>query len=74
MTIEALPANQPETFYRGAGRIAEFRNGPALPDRPEDWVGSTTSRFALAPVRHAPGQLGGTVRVEIHRHHDPIGT
>jgi mannose-6-phosphate isomerase len=49
MTIEALPANQPETFYRGAGRIAEFRNGPALPDRPEDWVGSTTSRFALAP-------------------------
>ncbi|WP_432973045.1 class I mannose-6-phosphate isomerase [Dactylosporangium sp. CA-233914] len=50
MTIEVLPANQPETFYRGAGRIAEFRNGPALPDRPEDWVGSVTSRFGLAPA------------------------
>jgi mannose-6-phosphate isomerase len=49
MTVEALPANQPDTFYRGAGRIAEFRNVPALADRPEDWVGSTTSRSGLAP-------------------------
>jgi mannose-6-phosphate isomerase len=49
MTVEALPANQPETFYRGAGRIAGFRTVPALDDRPEDWVGSTTSRFGLAP-------------------------
>ncbi|GIE95436.1 hypothetical protein [Paractinoplanes rishiriensis] len=47
--IEILSANQPATFYRGAGRIAEFRNLPALADRPEDWVGSTTSRFGLAP-------------------------
>jgi mannose-6-phosphate isomerase len=50
MTIVALPANQPETFYRGAGRISAFRSGPALPDRPEDWVASATSRFALAPA------------------------
>jgi mannose-6-phosphate isomerase len=50
MTVETLPANQPETFYRGAGRIAEFRTAPALPDRPEDWVGSVTSRFGLAPA------------------------
>ncbi|GAA0583604.1 class I mannose-6-phosphate isomerase [Paractinoplanes ferrugineus] len=50
MTVFALAANQPETFYRGAGRIAGFRNGPALPDRPEDWVGSVTSRFELAPA------------------------
>jgi mannose-6-phosphate isomerase len=49
VTLEVLPANQPETFYRGAGRIAEFRNVPALPDRPEDWVGSVTTRFGLAP-------------------------
>lgn len=49
MTVEVLPANQPETFYRGAGRIAEFRNVPALADRPEDWVGSVTTRFGLAP-------------------------
>lgn len=50
MTVEMLLANQPPTFYRGAGRIAAFRNVPALPDRPEDWVGSVTSRFGLAPA------------------------
>jgi mannose-6-phosphate isomerase len=50
MTVVALPANQPDTFYRGAGRIAAFRSTPALPDRPEDWVASTTSRFGLAPA------------------------
>jgi mannose-6-phosphate isomerase len=49
MTVISLPANQPETFYRGAGRIAAFRSGSALDDRPEDWVGSTTARFGLAP-------------------------
>ena len=48
MTVIALPANQPETFYRGAGRIAGFR-GHGVPDRPEDWVASTTSRFGLGP-------------------------
>lgn len=49
MTVLSLPANQPETFYRGAGRIAAFRRAPGLPDRPEDWIASTTSRFGLAP-------------------------
>ncbi|PZG02381.1 class I mannose-6-phosphate isomerase [Micromonospora deserti] len=49
MTVDMLPANQPETFYQGAGRIAGFRNVPALPDRPEDWVGSVTTRFGLGP-------------------------
>ncbi|MBL7257600.1 class I mannose-6-phosphate isomerase [Paractinoplanes lichenicola] len=49
MTVIPLPANQPETFYRGAGRIAAFRTVPALDDRPEDWVGSTTDRFGLGP-------------------------
>lgn len=50
MTVEVLSANQPETFYAGAGRIASFRNGPGHLDRPEDWVGSVTSRFGLAPA------------------------
>jgi mannose-6-phosphate isomerase len=49
MTVTSLPANQPETFYRGGGRIASFR-GTSLPDLPEDWVGSTTSRFGNAPA------------------------
>jgi mannose-6-phosphate isomerase len=47
--VVPLPANQPETFYRGAGRIAAFRAAGALPDRPEDWIASTTTRFGLAP-------------------------
>lgn len=50
MTVQALPANQPATFYRGDGRIAEFRGGPVPLDRPEDWVASVTSRFGLAPA------------------------
>lgn len=50
MTVLALPANQPETFYRGGGRIAAFRAEPGLPDRPEDWVASTVSRFGRAPA------------------------
>ena len=42
----ALPANQPRHFYRGGAGIGRFRGAPP-PDeyRPEDWVGSATSRF-----------------------------
>lgn len=41
-----LGPNQPKQFYRGGAAIAAFR-GTANPDefRPEDWVGSATSRF-----------------------------
>jgi mannose-6-phosphate isomerase len=47
-----LAANQPRSFYRGAGRIAAFRGVPAAADPyfPEDWVGSTTARFGQAPA------------------------
>ncbi|MER6990547.1 mannose-6-phosphate isomerase [Saccharopolyspora hirsuta] len=41
-----LPANQPQQFYRGGASIAALRGGGD--DRefgPEDWVGSTTTRF-----------------------------
>jgi mannose-6-phosphate isomerase len=52
----ALGPNLPDTFYRGAGRIARFR-GTDLPGepRPEDWIGSTTSRFG--------GGLSGQTRL-----------
>jgi mannose-6-phosphate isomerase len=42
-----LPANQPRSFYRGAGRIAAFRGAapPADPYHLEDWIASTTARF-----------------------------
>lgn len=54
----ALGANLPDTFYRGAGRIARFRgSAPAGPPRPEDWIASTTSRFGGANSgQHGAGQ------------------
>lgn len=39
-----LQPNLPDTFYRGSGRLAEFRRRP-LPDLPEDWIASCTTRF-----------------------------
>jgi mannose-6-phosphate isomerase len=71
MTVQSLPANQPETFYRGAGRIAGFRNGPALPDRPEDWVASVTTRFGLAPsgLSTLPDGRVLAEAIEADRHH-----
>jgi mannose-6-phosphate isomerase len=49
-----LGPNRPETFYRGAGRIAAFRgpsdDRPHDSDRPEDWIASTTPRFGHAPA------------------------
>ncbi len=44
-----LAPNLPETFYAGSGRLARFR-GADVPDRPEDWLASTTSRFRQAPA------------------------
>ena len=41
--------NMPDTFYRGAGRIARFRGDAAASQtRPEDWIASTTPRFGRA--------------------------
>lgn len=53
----ALPANQPQQFYRGGSAIAELRGGGN--DReygPEDWVASTTTRFGQpeAGLSHLP--------------------
>ena len=39
-----LAPNLPETFYAGSGRLARFR-GVDVPDRPEEWIASTTCRF-----------------------------
>ena len=40
-----LPPNQFDHFYRGGSRIGALRNGPGGPMRPEEWIGSTTTRF-----------------------------
>jgi mannose-6-phosphate isomerase len=55
----ALGPNQPDTFYRGAGRIGRFRQMVTEP-RPEDWVASTTTRFGqprAGLTELAPGLL-----------------
>jgi len=44
-----LPCNQFDHFYRGGDRIGALRHGPGGPNRPEEWIGSTTARFGLAP-------------------------
>lgn len=40
-----LPVNQFDHFYRGGDRIGALRNGPGGPQRPEEWLGSATTRF-----------------------------
>ena len=40
-----LPSNQFDHFYKGGYRIGKLRNGPGGPMRPEEWIGSTTTRF-----------------------------
>lgn len=43
--VEKLPANQFDHFYKGGNRIGALRHGPGGPMRPEEWLGSTTTRF-----------------------------
>ena len=45
-----LPVNQFDHFYRGGDRIGALRAGPGGPQRPEEWLGSTTARFGQAPA------------------------
>ena len=40
-----LPSNQFDHFYKGGYRIGKLRNGPGGPMRPEEWIGSTITRF-----------------------------
>lgn len=41
----SLPPNQFPHFYRGGSRIGALRGGPGGPMRPEEWIGSTVTRF-----------------------------
>ncbi len=43
-----LPSNQFDHFYRGGNRIGALRHGPGGPMRPEEWIGSVTTRFGEA--------------------------
>ena len=50
-----LPPNQFAHFYRGGDRIGALRGGPGGPMRPEEWIGSTVTRFG--EVRSGLSQL-----------------
>jgi mannose-6-phosphate isomerase len=55
-----LPSNQFDHFYKGGYRIGKLRKGPGGPMRPEEWIGSTTTRFGEAETglsRLPSGQL-----------------
>ncbi len=62
-----LEANQPPRFYRGGEAISRFRGGPPpeRDDRPEDWVGSTTTLFGheREGLTTLPG--GRSLRLEV---------
>ena len=58
-----LAGNQIHHFYRGGERIARFRGIPSQdPYAPEDWVGSTTSRFGTDGRGLTLLEEGGTLR------------
>ena len=42
---QKLPSNQFDHFYKGGYRIGSLRKGPGGPMRPEEWIGSMTTRF-----------------------------
>jgi mannose-6-phosphate isomerase len=42
---QKLPSNQFDHFYKGGYRIGTLRHGPGGPMRPEEWIGSMTTRF-----------------------------
>ena len=42
---QLLPSNQFDHFYKGGYKIGALRRGPGGPMRPEEWIGSTTTRF-----------------------------
>lgn len=49
-TPSLLSVNQFDHFYRGGDRIGALRNGPGGPNRPEEWIGSTTERWGQSPA------------------------
>lgn len=63
-----LAANQPSHFYPGGENIARFRGvRPTGGNRPEDWVGSATSRFGTASTGLTVLPDGRTLRAAIEQ-------
>jgi len=50
-----LPPNSIEHQYFGGDLIAALRGGPGGPNRPEEWLGSATTRFGADPEADGAG-------------------
>ena len=66
-----LPSNQFDHFYRGGDRIGALRHGPGGPMRPEEWIGSVTTRFGA--VEQGLSKLPGGAYLKDAIASDPIG-
>lgn len=66
-----LAANQFDHFYRGGYKIGALRNGPGGPQRPEEWLGSTVTRFGEATQGLSVLPDGRYFRDAVNQ--DPVG-
>lgn len=66
-----LPVNQIDHEYLGGDRIGALRGGPGGPQRPEEWLGSTVTRFGEAERGCTVLPSGELLRALVLN--DPIG-
>ena len=59
---EKLASNQFDHFYKGGYKIGALRHGPGGPMRPEEWIGSMTTRFGEATMGLTTLSDGTTLR------------
>jgi mannose-6-phosphate isomerase len=62
---QKLPSNQFDHFYKGGSRIGALRHGPGGPMRPEEWIGSVTTRFGEKSMGLSVLQDGTVLRDSI---------
>jgi mannose-6-phosphate isomerase len=67
---EKLASNQFDHFYKGGYKIGALRHGPGGPMRPEEWIGSMTTRFGEATMGLTTLADGTTLRDSIIK--DPM--
>ena len=63
---QKLPSNQFDHFYLGGERIGILRHGPGGPMRPEEWIGSITTRFGETSMGLSKLEDGELLVTKIH--------
>jgi mannose-6-phosphate isomerase len=63
---QKLPSNQFDHFYLGGERIGTLRQGPGGPMRPEEWIGSITTRFGEKSMGLSKLEDGELLVTKIH--------